>query len=82
MLPVSTCACCRFYARLTELRNRIRANSMELLTTASEDEATSKTKGGNSIEFFWLEFWLENGLRFHFDSVTCLNDSFFSFLLV
>ena len=42
MLPVS-CACCRFYARLTELRNRIRANSMELLT-ASEDEATSKTK--------------------------------------
>ena len=42
MLPVS-CDCCRFYARLTELRNRIRANSMELLT-ASEDEATSKTK--------------------------------------
>ena len=44
MLPVSR-ACCRFYARLTELRNRIRANSMELLTANSEDEAkTSKPK--------------------------------------
>ena len=30
-------------------------------------------QGGNSIEKFWLEFWLENGLRFHFDSETCLN---------
>jgi len=38
----------KFYARLTELRNRIRANSMELLTTASEDEATSKTKVSKS----------------------------------
>ena len=30
-------------------------------------------QGGNSTENLWLDLWLENGLRFHFDSKTCLN---------
>ena len=28
----------------------------------------------------WLEFGLKNVLRFHFNSVTCLNCPFFNFL--
>jgi hypothetical protein len=45
-LPHPACAscACRFYARLTELRNRIRANSMELLSAGGEADVDS-TKG-------------------------------------
>ena len=31
----------------------------------------------NSIEIRCLEFWLKNGLIFHFNSVNCLNYPFF-----
>ena len=36
--------------------------------------------GGNSIEIFGWIFCLKNGLRFHFDTVTCLNYPFFNLL--
>ena len=37
-----------------------------------EERHAGRHLGGNSIEFFGLSFGLKKGLRFHFDSVTCL----------
>ena len=36
----------------------------------------------NSIKKNWLEFWLKNSLRFHFDPVTYLKYPILNFLLV
>ena len=38
--------------------------------------------GGNSIKKIGMSFGLKNGLRFHFDSVTCLNYPFANFSLL
>ena len=43
---------------------------------------SSLTPGTQFNRNKWLEFRLENGLRFHFDSVTCLNYPFLNIFLV
>ena len=46
------------------------------------DDAELKGQGGNSIKKFGLSFGMKNGLRFHFDSETCLNYLFLNIFVV
>ena len=46
------------------------------------EEMLAKKQGPNSIGKFGLSFGLKNGLRFHFDSETCLNYKFLNIFSV